>query len=132
MRVLGARLRALRLDAGLPGAVLAQRAGVGQPTVSKVENGRMVPSRDVLDRLSGALGLDAAVVAELRVAFAEVESAPSVGADETLAGLSASADAVVDVAVRGARHSFMCRGHGRHLRHRLTRVAGTQESVVTQ
>ncbi|MFJ7969706.1 helix-turn-helix domain-containing protein [Streptomyces sp. NPDC096324] len=110
MRTLGARLRALRVDAGLTGAVLAQRAGVGQPTVSKVENGRMVPSRDVLDRLSGALGLDAAVVAELRVALAEVESAPSVGADETLAGLSASADAVVDLAVREARlvRSFQC------------------------
>ncbi|ALC30258.1 hypothetical protein ABE83_26820 [Streptomyces sp. CFMR 7] len=34
-----------------PGAALAQGAGVGQPTVSKVENGRMVPSSDVLDRL---------------------------------------------------------------------------------
>ncbi|MEU0437716.1 helix-turn-helix transcriptional regulator [Streptomyces sp. NPDC006290] len=33
MRVLGARLRALRVDAGLTGAVLAQQAGVGQPTV---------------------------------------------------------------------------------------------------
>ncbi|MGW1068245.1 helix-turn-helix domain-containing protein [Streptomyces aureus] len=110
MRTLGARLRALRVDVGLTGAVLAQRAGVGQPTVSKVENGRMVPSRDVLDRLSGALGLDAAVVAELRVALAEVESAPSVGADEILAVLSASADAVVDLAVRGARlvRSFQC------------------------
>ncbi|MET9904320.1 Scr1 family TA system antitoxin-like transcriptional regulator [Streptomyces sp. NPDC006446] len=110
MRVLGARLRALRVDAGLTGAVLAQQAGVGQPTVSKVENGRMVPRRDVLDRLSGALGLDASVVAELRVTLAEVESAPSVGADETLAGLSASADAVVDLAVREARlvRSFQC------------------------
>ncbi|MEV7159184.1 helix-turn-helix transcriptional regulator [Streptomyces misionensis] len=34
----------------------AQRAGVGQPTVSKVETGRMVPSPDGLDRLSRALG----------------------------------------------------------------------------
>ncbi|MEV5800510.1 helix-turn-helix transcriptional regulator [Streptomyces collinus] len=44
------RLRGLRAEAGLTGAVLAQRAGVGRPTVSKVENGRMVPS---LDRGSG-------------------------------------------------------------------------------
>ncbi|MFF4540774.1 helix-turn-helix domain-containing protein [Streptomyces aureus] len=71
MRTLGARLRALRVDIGLTGAVLAQRAGVGQPTVSKVENGRMVPSRAVLDRLSGVLGLDAALVTKLRVALAE-------------------------------------------------------------
>ncbi|WP_239694996.1 helix-turn-helix transcriptional regulator [Streptomyces sp. DvalAA-19] len=48
MKVLGARLRALRAEAGLSGAALAQGAGVGQPTVSKVENGRMVPSFDVL------------------------------------------------------------------------------------
>ncbi|MFE7893646.1 helix-turn-helix domain-containing protein [Streptomyces sp. NPDC057412] len=34
--------------------MLAQRAHVGQPTVSKVENGRMVPSLDVLGRLSRA------------------------------------------------------------------------------
>ncbi|MFF4540858.1 helix-turn-helix domain-containing protein [Streptomyces aureus] len=110
MRVLGAHLRALRVDAGLTGAVLAQRAGVGQPTVSKVENGRMVPSRDVLDRLSGALGLDASVVSDLRAALAEVESAPSAGADENLSGLSVSADAVVDLAVRGAGlvRSFQC------------------------
>ncbi|MFJ1808587.1 MULTISPECIES: helix-turn-helix domain-containing protein [unclassified Streptomyces] len=44
MKALGMRLRGLRAEAGLTGAVLAQRAGVGQPTVSKVENGRMVPS----------------------------------------------------------------------------------------
>ncbi|MEV8049109.1 helix-turn-helix domain-containing protein [Streptomyces bacillaris] len=58
MKVLGARLRALRAEAGLSGAALAQGAGVGQPTVSKVENGRMVPSSDVLERLARALLLD--------------------------------------------------------------------------
>lgn len=110
MRALGALLRARRVDAGLTGAVLAQRAGVGQPTVSKVENGRMVPSRDVLDRLSGALGLDASAAAELRVVLTEVESAPSVGADENLSGSSVSTDTAVDLAVRGARlvRSFQC------------------------
>ncbi|MFF0595738.1 helix-turn-helix domain-containing protein [Streptomyces antibioticus] len=44
------------VEAGLTGAVLAERAGVGQPTVSKVENGRMVPSLDVLGRLCDGLG----------------------------------------------------------------------------
>ncbi|WP_261339463.1 helix-turn-helix domain-containing protein [Streptomyces cavourensis] len=66
MEVLGARLRVLRAEAGLSGAALAQGAGVGQPTVSKVENGRMVPSSDVLERLAHALLLDEATAREVR------------------------------------------------------------------
>ncbi|MEV7269289.1 helix-turn-helix domain-containing protein [Streptomyces bacillaris] len=66
MKVLGARLRALRAEAGLSGAALAQGAGVGQPTVSKVENGRMVPSSDVLERLARVLLLDEAASREVR------------------------------------------------------------------
>ncbi|MGV3646394.1 helix-turn-helix domain-containing protein [Streptomyces antibioticus] len=76
MRALGARLRGLRAEAGLTGAVLAQRAGVGQPTVSKVETGRMVPSADVLGRLSRALGLDASTAQEVRDLLVAVEAAP--------------------------------------------------------
>lgn len=57
LKALGVRLWGLRAEVGLTGAVSAQRAGVGQPTVSKVENGRMVPSPDVLRRLSLALDL---------------------------------------------------------------------------
>ncbi|MEV5167272.1 helix-turn-helix transcriptional regulator [Streptomyces werraensis] len=45
MRVLGARLRTLCADAGLPGAALAERAGVGQPTVSTVETSGTTGSR---------------------------------------------------------------------------------------
>ncbi|MGV9402411.1 helix-turn-helix domain-containing protein [Streptomyces sp. NPDC003667] len=44
MRVLGTRLRAPRTEAGLTGAALAQRAHVGQPTVSKVENRHAEPT----------------------------------------------------------------------------------------
>lgn len=64
--MLGARLRALRAEAGLSGAALAQGAGVGQPTVSKVENGRMVPSSYVLERLARVLLLDEAASREVR------------------------------------------------------------------
>ncbi|GBQ03796.1 helix-turn-helix domain-containing protein [Streptomyces spongiicola] len=105
MRVLGARLRALRADVGLTGAALAQQAGVGQPTVSKVENGRMVPSPDVLDRLSGALGLDESTAGEVRALLAAVEAAVDSGSDGDV-----SAGLVVDEAVRGARlvRSFQC------------------------
>ncbi|MFE7538731.1 helix-turn-helix domain-containing protein [Streptomyces rhizosphaericola] len=61
MKVLRARLRALRAEAGLSGAALAQGAGVGWPTVSKVENGRLGPCSDVLGRLARALLLDEAI-----------------------------------------------------------------------
>ncbi|WP_307044900.1 helix-turn-helix domain-containing protein [Streptomyces achromogenes] len=107
MKALGARLRGLRTEAGLTGAVLAQRAGVGQPTVSKVETGRMVPSLDVLSRLSLALDLDESTTREVRDLLAAVEAAPDAAAvsdDEALAG------SVLDDAVRSARlvRSFQC------------------------
>jgi transcriptional regulator with XRE-family HTH domain len=58
LRELGHRVRALRKDGGLTGAELADRAGVTQPTVSKIETGRMLPSSEVIERLVGALGVD--------------------------------------------------------------------------
>ncbi|MEU1517212.1 helix-turn-helix transcriptional regulator [Streptomyces sp. NPDC005811] len=106
LRVLGARLRGLRLEVGLTGAVLAQRAGVGQPTVSKVENGRMLPSPDVLGRLSSALGLDEPTTREVRELLAAVEAAPD---DDQVSG-EASPAGVLDDAVRSASlvRSFQC------------------------
>ncbi|WP_221348027.1 helix-turn-helix domain-containing protein [Streptomyces beigongshangae] len=107
MRALGARLRGLRAEAGLTGAVLAQRAGVGQPTVSKVETGRMVPSLDVLDRLSRALGLDDLTAREVRELLVAVEAAADSG---SASGDEAPAGMVLDDAVRSARlvRSFQC------------------------
>ncbi|MGW6525281.1 helix-turn-helix domain-containing protein [Streptomyces sp. NPDC054962] len=107
MKALGVRLRALRTEAGLTGAVLAQRAGVGQPTVSKVENGRMVPSLDVLGRLSMALDLDGSTTREVRDLLVAVEAAPDTAEvlDE-----EAPAGALLDEALRSARlvRSFQC------------------------
>ncbi|MET7654140.1 helix-turn-helix transcriptional regulator [Streptomyces sp. NPDC005486] len=107
MKALGMRLRGLRAEAGLTGAVLAQRAGVGQPTVSKVENGRMVPSLDVLGRLSLALDLDESTSREVRDLLAAVEAAPDT---VELSDEEAPACAVLDDAVRSARlvRSFQC------------------------
>ncbi|MBK3623616.1 helix-turn-helix transcriptional regulator [Streptomyces sp. MBT49] len=107
MKALGARLRGLRTEAGLTGAVLAQRAGVGQPTVSKVENGRMVPSLDVLGRLSAALGLDESTSREVRDLLVAVEAAPDT---VELSDEEVPAGAVLDEAVRSARlvRSFQC------------------------
>lgn len=107
MRALGARLRGLRAEVGLTGAVLAQRAGVGQPTVSKVETGRMVPSVDVLDRLSRALGLDESAAREVR----ELLDAVLAAADSGQLTDDAPPDATtVDAEVRSARlvRSFQC------------------------
>ncbi|MFC9828213.1 helix-turn-helix domain-containing protein [Streptomyces albogriseolus] len=106
-KVLGARLRGLRTEAGLTGAVLAQRAGVGQPTVSKVETGRMVPSADVLDRLSRALGLDESTAGEVRELLAAVEAASD---SDQSAGGATPAGTTVDEEVRSAQlvRSFQC------------------------
>ncbi|WP_406169601.1 helix-turn-helix transcriptional regulator [Streptomyces canus] len=111
MRALGARLRGLRADAGLTGAALAQRAGVGQPTVSKVENGRMVPSDDVLGRLSRALGLDEVTSREVHDLLVAVEAAPDVDPDvDEASGDMASVGVVLDDLVRSAQliRSFQC------------------------
>ncbi|MFF3502187.1 helix-turn-helix domain-containing protein [Streptomyces sp. NPDC003247] len=107
MKALGVRLRGLRTEAGLTGAVLAHRAGVGQPTVSKVENGRMVPSADVLDRLARALDLDESTRQEVRDLLVAVETASdAVEAPEP----QASVVGALDEAVRSARlvRSFGC------------------------
>ncbi|MFF4784213.1 helix-turn-helix domain-containing protein [Streptomyces griseorubiginosus] len=110
MKALGARLRGLRADAGLTGAVLAQRAGVGQPTVSKVENGRMVPSVDVLGRLSRALDLDEASSREVHDLLVAVEAAPDEPEPGEASGDLASVGVVLDDVVRSARRirSFQC------------------------
>jgi transcriptional regulator with XRE-family HTH domain len=57
---IGQELRRLRLTAGLSGVEFATRAGVPQPTVSRVETGRRVSDAEVIVRLFGALGLEPA------------------------------------------------------------------------
>jgi transcriptional regulator with XRE-family HTH domain len=107
MKALGTRLRGLRTEAGLTGATLAELAGVGQPTVSKVETGRMVPSVDVLGRLSRALGLDETTTREMRDLLTAVEAAQhatqAAGAETALGG-------ALDEAVRSAQlvRTFQC------------------------
>lgn len=52
---LGAMVRELRLEAGLSQEELAQRAGMTQPALSRLERGGGVPTIAVLDRIAGAL-----------------------------------------------------------------------------
>ncbi|MEW9531915.1 Scr1 family TA system antitoxin-like transcriptional regulator [Microbispora sp. NPDC049125] len=58
LRELGELLRRLRKDAGLTGKELAQRAGVAQPTISRMETGRLLPTPETVERVSAALDLD--------------------------------------------------------------------------
>lgn len=56
---LGARLRALRLEAGLTQAELARRTGIHRPNIARVEAGRHTPSLETLTRLATAIGVPA-------------------------------------------------------------------------
>lgn len=54
---LGPRLRQARIDAGLTQAELAERAGVADATLSRIERGRLVPSITLTTRIATALGV---------------------------------------------------------------------------
>ena len=53
---LGRRLAALRREAGLSQAELAERMGTTQAAISKIESGRNLPTLTVLDRFARATG----------------------------------------------------------------------------
>jgi DNA-binding XRE family transcriptional regulator len=59
---LGARLRHLRLQAGLTQAELARRTGIHRPNIARVEAGRHTPSLETLTRMASAIGVSAAAV----------------------------------------------------------------------
>lgn len=100
LREIGEELRRLRVAAGLSGVRLASRAGVPQPTVSRVETGRRVSDPEVVARLFRALELDGAEVERLvgLVREAYALTAPR----RSDAGVSFRAGAGVELA-RGAR-----------------------------
>lgn len=55
-------LRAIRISAGLSQVQLAEKAGVTQSLVSKIEKGQANPTLDVIEAIAGALGTSPAVV----------------------------------------------------------------------
>jgi DNA-binding XRE family transcriptional regulator len=59
---LGARLRELRLAAGLTQAELARRTGIHRPNIARVEAGRHTPSLETLARLASAIGVTTTTV----------------------------------------------------------------------
>ncbi|MEU8271292.1 helix-turn-helix transcriptional regulator, partial [Sphaerisporangium sp. NPDC049002] len=72
LRELGELLRRLRKDAGLTGKELARRAGVGQPTISRIETGGLLPTPETVERVSAALGLGAGERGELDALIARL------------------------------------------------------------
>lgn len=78
--ILARRLRAHRESQRLSGPALAERLGVAQSTISKVENALLVPTIDYLSRFSHALRLDREQTQEL-VRLAGVFPADSQPAD---------------------------------------------------
>jgi DNA-binding XRE family transcriptional regulator len=50
------RLRTLRSEAGLTQAEMAERSGLPQSHISRLENGRHSPSRATLEKIAAALG----------------------------------------------------------------------------
>jgi len=54
---LGARLKQLRIEAGLTQAELARRTGIHRPNIARVEAGRHTPSLETLSKLATAIGV---------------------------------------------------------------------------
>jgi Predicted transcriptional regulator with C-terminal CBS domains len=99
LRELGGLFRRLRKVAGLTGKELAQRAGVAQPTVSRIETGQLLPTPETVERMASALELGRGERAELDALLVRLRdevSRPKGG----LAGREAANAARVGVARR--------------------------------
>ena len=57
---IGGRVRDLRMSRGLTSAQLAGRSGMQRPNLSRLENGKHVPSLETLERVAGALDVPVA------------------------------------------------------------------------
>ncbi|MDX6738945.1 helix-turn-helix transcriptional regulator [Actinocorallia sp. A-T 12471] len=71
-KAFGARLKELRLDAGLTGRALAQASGIHNTTISRIEQGRLSPSEDNIRAWAIACG-SARLIPELVAVRREVE-----------------------------------------------------------
>ncbi len=85
---LSAKLRSLRKELGLTGKTLAQRAGMSQSKISKIETGRLPPSPGDVGRLAAALDTSPetreqllAHAEALQTQFNSLARAPSPGSD---------------------------------------------------
>ena len=97
--ILRSLVREARERAGLTQAALAERAGVAQSTVSRVESGARTPSTDLVERLVRATGY------EIRVGLGEPDPETAALLERNL---RLSPQERLDNAVRAAR--FVLRG----------------------
>ncbi|MFI7037878.1 Scr1 family TA system antitoxin-like transcriptional regulator [Microbispora rosea] len=98
LRELGELLRRLRKDAGLTGKELAQLAGVAQPTISRMETGRLLPTTETVERVAEALQLDQDARRELETLLVRLRDEVS-----RLRGGSAGREAANAARVRSSR-----------------------------
>lgn len=59
---IGQRLCELRKEQGLTSTQLAERCGLTQSTISKVENGKWSVSLDILSKICGAMGAKVEII----------------------------------------------------------------------
>ncbi|EPZ37778.1 helix-turn-helix domain-containing protein [Anoxybacillus ayderensis] len=57
---IGSKIKAIRKQLGISGNQLAKLAGIGQSTISDIENQKISPSVDTLQRICAALGISLA------------------------------------------------------------------------
>jgi DNA-binding XRE family transcriptional regulator len=55
-RHIGGKIRAMRLDAGLTPAAVAEKVGVSQELIAKLEAGETEPQTDLIQHIAGVLG----------------------------------------------------------------------------
>jgi DNA-binding XRE family transcriptional regulator len=55
-RRIGERIQAMRLEAGLAPAALAEKVGVSQEVIANLEAGRIEPQTDLIQHIAGVLG----------------------------------------------------------------------------
>jgi transcriptional regulator with XRE-family HTH domain len=106
VRRLGLALRGLRLDAGLTGQQLAERAGLSQSTVSRIELGQAMPSLADIDgwaRVTGAsrdqraeLGALAEAAAVETISWRKAVRRGLPGLQHDVGGLEASAATILN------------------------------------
>lgn len=59
---LGDRIRQLREEAGMSQADLAERTGLIQPNIARIESGKYSTGQDILSKISFALGKNLDIV----------------------------------------------------------------------